>query len=51
MPDRHKPRNGYHAAYQAATREAAKRWQAGEAGSPEQWRELVAEFVARAEQR
>lgn len=49
MTDRHKPRNAYHYAYQAAQREAARRWKA-EHGEDE-WRELVAEFVARAEGR
>jgi hypothetical protein len=45
MADRHKPRNGYQSAYQAANREAARRWKV-EHGEDE-WRELVAEFVNR----
>jgi hypothetical protein len=49
MPGQHSP--GYNVAYNAAIREAARRWQNGEAGSPELWRQLVAEFVARNEKR
>jgi hypothetical protein len=45
MPGQHSP--GYNVAYNAAIREAARRWKA-EHGEDE-WRQLVAEFVARAE--